>query len=108
MLDVTSKARDLSGLTNHVGTKTSAKGVAFGALALVIVSAVIGFALIWGGELSIQQFVDILRSWGMWGVLGSVGLMIVDLHRNLTQVLHRKLIHQKHGCSLPRLELVQK
>ena len=74
---MTSKARDLSGLTNHVGTKVSAKGVAFGALALVIVSAVIGFSLIWGGELSIQQFGDTLRSWGMWGVLGSVGLMMI-------------------------------
>jgi uncharacterized membrane protein YdjX (TVP38/TMEM64 family) len=82
VLDVTSKTRDVSGLTDHAGTKASAEGPALGALALVIVlavivSAVIGFSLIWGGELSIQQFVDTLRSWGMWGVLGSVGLMMI-------------------------------
>ena len=77
VLDVTSKAREVSGLTDDVGTKTAAKGLAFGALALVIVSAVIGFSLIWGGGLSIQQFVDTLRSWGLWGVIGSVGLMMI-------------------------------
>ena len=44
---------------------------------MVIVLVAVGYFLIWGGELSIQQFVETLRSWGMWGVLGSVGLMMI-------------------------------
>ena len=70
-------ARVVSGLSDHAPAKASAKGLAFGALVLAIVLAGVGSFLFWGGELSIQQFVDTLRSWGMWGVVGSVGLMMI-------------------------------
>ncbi len=34
-------------------------------------------ALDWGQELSIEEFVNTIRSWGMWGVFGSIGLMVL-------------------------------
>lgn len=71
------KARVVNGLSEHVLTQASPKGLALGALILAIVLVAVGYFLIWGGELSIQQFVETLRSWGMWGVLGSVGLMMI-------------------------------
>lgn len=71
------KARVVNGLSDHVPTQASPKGLALGALILAIVLVAVGYFLIWGGELSIQQFVETLRSWGMWGVLGSVGLMMI-------------------------------
>ena len=71
------KARIVNGLSEHVLTQASPKGLALGALILAIVLVAVGYFLIWGGELSIQQFVETLRSWGMWGVLGSVGLMMI-------------------------------
>jgi uncharacterized membrane protein YdjX (TVP38/TMEM64 family) len=57
-------------------TKASAKALVFGALALVIVLAALAFSLDWGQDLSIEEFVDTIRSWGMWGVFGSIGLMM--------------------------------
>ena len=71
------KARVVNGLSDHVPTQASPKGLALGALILAIVLVAVGYFLVWGGELSIQQFVETLRSWGMWGVLGSVGLMMI-------------------------------
>lgn len=36
-----------------------------------------GGALDWGGNLSIEGFADTIRSWGMWGAAGSIGLMVL-------------------------------
>ena len=45
------------------------------ALAVVVAAVVSWFA--WGQDLSVQQIVDLIRSWGMWGVLGSICLMML-------------------------------
>jgi uncharacterized membrane protein YdjX (TVP38/TMEM64 family) len=58
-------------------TKLSARVLLSGAFALVIVLTVAGFSLYWVGELSVEVFVQTTRSWGMWGILGSVALMMV-------------------------------
>ena len=47
-----------------------------GVLALVIVLAAIGFSFDWGRNLSIEAFVETIRSWGMWGIAGSLALMM--------------------------------
>ena len=44
-------------------------------LAIVVAAAVFWFA--WGREVSVQHIEDLIRSWGMWGVLGSICLMMV-------------------------------
>jgi uncharacterized membrane protein YdjX (TVP38/TMEM64 family) len=45
--------------------------------AFAVVSGVVGYTLELGPALSIENFVDTIRSWGAWGVLASIGLMIV-------------------------------
>jgi len=58
-------------------TKLSARILLCGAFALMIVLTVAGFSLYWAGELSVEVFVETIRSWGMWGILGSVALMMI-------------------------------
>jgi uncharacterized membrane protein YdjX (TVP38/TMEM64 family) len=53
-----------------------AKAIAFVILIVLLAFVVLGFSLDWGKGLSIEVFVDTMRSWGMWGVLGSIGLMM--------------------------------
>jgi uncharacterized membrane protein YdjX (TVP38/TMEM64 family) len=55
-----------------------------GALALFVVLAVIGAAGLalllverMEGEISVQAFEDVILSWGHWGVLASIGLMVL-------------------------------
>jgi uncharacterized membrane protein YdjX (TVP38/TMEM64 family) len=45
------------------------------ALALIVAAVVCWFA--WGQDVSVQQLEDLIRSWGMWGVFGSICLMMV-------------------------------
>ncbi len=45
------------------------------ALGILVAAALCWFA--WGQEVSVQRIEDLIRSWGMWGVLGSICLMIV-------------------------------
>jgi len=65
----------------RVGSRQGAKPSRFVLLwaivALVVAVGVAGFAFEWGQELSIEQLVDTIRSWGMWGALGSIGLMML-------------------------------
>jgi uncharacterized membrane protein YdjX (TVP38/TMEM64 family) len=42
----------------------------------ILVAAVVFCWLAWGQDVSVQQIQDLIRSWGMWGVLGSICLMI--------------------------------
>jgi len=57
--------------------RVTARAATFGGFALIIVLAIVGFSLDWVEDLSINTFVEIIRSWGMWGVLGSVALMMI-------------------------------
>ena len=59
--------------------QTGANGRALltGVLALAIVLAAVGYSFDWGRNLSIETFVETIRSWGMWGIAGSVALMMV-------------------------------
>ncbi len=57
--------------------KPSGLVLALGIVALAVASGIAGFALDWGRELSIEEFVNTIRSWGMWGVFGSIGLMVL-------------------------------
>ena len=45
--------------------------------ALAIVAAAAAFWFAWGQDLSVRQIEDLIRSWGMWGVVGSICLMMV-------------------------------
>ena len=51
--------------------------LALGIVALAAASGVAWFALAWGQDLSIEEFVNTIRSWGMWGAFGSIGLMVL-------------------------------
>ncbi len=44
---------------------------------LVLVGAAAGLWLGWGEGLTVQAFEETIRAWGMWGVLASIGLMVV-------------------------------
>lgn len=45
---------------------------------IVLVALVaVGFSLKWGSSLSIDGFTNTIKSWGMWGAFGSIGLMII-------------------------------
>ena len=46
------------------------------ALGIVVAAAVLGW-FAWGQDVSVQQVEELIRSWGMWGVLGSICLMFV-------------------------------
>ena len=42
----------------------------------ILVAAAVFCWFAWGQDVSVQQIEDLIRSWGMWGVLGSICLMI--------------------------------
>jgi uncharacterized membrane protein YdjX (TVP38/TMEM64 family) len=44
---------------------------------LVMVAAAAALWLGWGDGLTVQAFEETIRAWGMWGVLASIGLMVV-------------------------------
>jgi uncharacterized membrane protein YdjX (TVP38/TMEM64 family) len=46
-------------------------------LAAAIALAAVAFFLEWGPNLTIDEFVETIRSWGMWGVFGSIALMMI-------------------------------
>jgi hypothetical protein len=48
-----------------------------GCLALVIVAAAAVSWFVWGQDVSSRQIEDLIGSWGMWGVFGSICLMVV-------------------------------
>lgn len=58
------------------GGVPSAKALGLCGLAILAAALVVGFGLDWGRGLSMEAFVDTIRSWGMWGVLVSIGLMV--------------------------------
>lgn len=76
-----SDSQDLGTATSPVGghqnTVVSTKAVAFAILIVLAALVAVGFSFGWGFSLSIEQFVDTIRSWGKWGVLGSIGLMMI-------------------------------
>lgn len=43
----------------------------------VIAAIAIGLAIDWSRDFSSKEIEDVIRSWGAWGVLGSVGLMVL-------------------------------
>ena len=53
-----------------------AKALILWGLAILAAILAAGFGLDWGRDLSIEGFVSTIQSWGMWGVLGSIGLMV--------------------------------
>ena len=67
-------ARQLGGSD---GAKPLGLILALAIAVLAVASGVVGFALDWGQALSIENLVDTFRSWGIWGVLASIGLMVV-------------------------------
>ena len=58
------------------GGKPSIRALGACGLAILAMVLVVGFSLDWGRGLSIEEFVATIRSWGMWGVLVSIGLMV--------------------------------
>ena len=44
---------------------------------LVVVAAAVGLWLGWAEAPTVQAFEKTIRAWGMWGVLASIGLMVV-------------------------------
>ncbi len=48
------------------------------ALGILVAAAVLCW-FAWGQEVSVQRIEDLIRSWGMWGVVGSICLMIAGL-----------------------------
>ena len=46
-------------------------------LALALVAGAAGLWLGWGEGLTVQAFEQTIRAWGVWGVLASIGLMVV-------------------------------
>lgn len=48
------------------------------ALALLALAyAIVAGASVWPGSFSVRGFEELIRSWGMWGVAASIGLMII-------------------------------
>ena len=64
-------------VAGHKRTVASAKTITFAILLVLVALVVVGFSVDWGSDLSVEVFVETIRSWGMWGVLGSVALMMV-------------------------------
>jgi len=48
----------------------------FVTLIILVALVVLGLSLDWVPEISIEGFEGTIQSWGMWGVLGSIGLMM--------------------------------
>ncbi len=61
---------------NSRRSELSPRAVMCGCLVLAIVVAAVAGWFVWGQDVSVQQIQDLIRSWGMWGVLGSICLMI--------------------------------
>ena len=53
------------------------RGAGLAVVGLVVVAAAAGLWLGWGEGLTVQAVEQTIRSWGMWGVLASIGLMVV-------------------------------
>lgn len=52
--------------------------IAAGTFVVVAVAAIAaGFVFEWSIDFSSDEIEDIIRSWGMWGVAGSIGLMVL-------------------------------
>ncbi len=48
------------------------------ALALLALAyAIVAGASVWPGNFSVRGFEELIRSWGMWGVAASIGLMVI-------------------------------
>ena len=58
------------------GGNPSVRALGAWTVAILATVLVLGFGLDWGRGLSIDEFVETIRSWGMWGVLVSIGLMV--------------------------------
>lgn len=63
--------------TDDRARRPPARALLYAVLVLAVVLAVIGVSFLWGQNLSIEVFVETIRSWGMWGVLGSIALMMI-------------------------------
>lgn len=55
----------------------SIRAVMCGCLVLAIIVAAVAGWFVWGQDVSARQIEDLIRSWGMWGVFGSICLMVV-------------------------------
>ncbi|MGH6920921.1 MAG: TVP38/TMEM64 family protein [Geminicoccaceae bacterium] len=70
--------------TQETRRSTARRGLVSGALALFVMLAVIGAAGLglllieqMEGEISVKAFEEVILSWGHWGVLASIGLMVL-------------------------------
>jgi uncharacterized membrane protein YdjX (TVP38/TMEM64 family) len=70
--------------TQEIRPRVAWRRLLSGALALLVVLAVIGAAGLglflierMEGEISVRAFEDVILSWGHWGVLASIGLMVL-------------------------------
>ena len=79
LLQMTSDSQDpytaARPISDHEMTVGSAKVITFAILVVLVASVVVGISLDWGRDLSVEEFVDTIQSWGMWGVLASISLM---------------------------------
>ncbi len=64
-------------LNSRRGSARALRAVVCACLALAVVVAAVVSWFAWGQDLSVQHIVDLIRSWGMWGVLGSISLMML-------------------------------
>ncbi|HZD54321.1 MAG TPA: VTT domain-containing protein [Woeseiaceae bacterium] len=48
-----------------------------GLVGIVMAAIAIGLAVNWPRDFSSQEIEDVIRSWGVWGVLGSLALMVL-------------------------------
>jgi uncharacterized membrane protein YdjX (TVP38/TMEM64 family) len=44
---------------------------------LALTYAIVAGAGVWPGNISVHAFEELIRSWGMWGVAASIGLMVI-------------------------------
>ena len=68
-----------SGLRSAAETERqppSIKALGLWGLGVLATVLVVGFSLDWGRGLSIEGFVATIESWGLWGVLASIALMV--------------------------------
>lgn len=63
-------------IADHKRPVARVKVIAFATLVILVALVALGFSLDWGASLSVEEFVGTIQSWGMWGVLGSIGLMM--------------------------------
>ncbi len=52
------------------------RGAGLALVGLVVLAAALGLWLGWGEGLTVQAVERTIRSWGLWGVLASIGLMV--------------------------------